>query len=184
VPDSRIFSRIDLLTSELLPPLGDVLGLVLLDLGQPGLLLGLELEAADVLARVADALAGGHQGAVGLALGGLGAQDALAGLHYRGVHVVAAAELGEEAAAARVALRGVGRVAGRGGGVGCRGVGRHRGGVPVGGKEAVFLGLLLDRHGGGLLAGGEEAVFPWLLDDGRGLGFVAGEEGHFDGGLM
>lgn len=88
------------MTAKLLAALRDVLGLVLLDLGQASLLLSLELEAADLLPCVANTLAGSDQGAVGLALGGLGTHDTLAGLQDRGIHLVVAAELGEKAAMA------------------------------------------------------------------------------------
>ncbi|KAL2260188.1 hypothetical protein VTK26DRAFT_5910 [Humicola hyalothermophila] len=54
--------------------------MALLNLCQPGLLLGLELETTHLLARAADAVAGGHQRAVRLALGRLGAHDSLARL--------------------------------------------------------------------------------------------------------
>jgi hypothetical protein len=82
-----------MLTAELLATLGNLAGLVLLNLGSPGLLLGLEFEPADVLAGLADALTGSHQSMVGLTLGRLGVHDALAGLNDAGV------ELGDGAVA-------------------------------------------------------------------------------------
>lgn len=77
----------DSVASKLLAPLGDFLGMILLDLGPSGLLLGLELQPADVLTGLTNAFARGHQGPVGLPLGCLGTHDSLAGSHDAGVHL-------------------------------------------------------------------------------------------------
>jgi len=65
----------------LLAALGNLGGVVLLDLGAAGLLLGLELEALHLVAGLAGLDTGSVEGAVGLVLGCLGTHDALAGLH-------------------------------------------------------------------------------------------------------
>lgn len=91
------------LTPELLPALGHLLGMVLLDLGPAGLLGGLDLEPLDVGAGVADLQARGGERAVGVALGDLGRHHALPGLQDRrvdvGVGAVAVAEGAREHAA-------------------------------------------------------------------------------------
>jgi len=76
--------------------------MILLDLGASGLLLGLELKYLDLLAGLAGALTGGHQGSVGVALGRLGSHDSLASLHDARVHLGAsmATELAEKSTAA------------------------------------------------------------------------------------
>lgn len=84
---------LDAMTAKLLATLGNLAGLVLLDFGAPGLLLSLELEPPNVLAGLADTLAGSQQGAVCVALGSLGAHDTLAGLDNAGI------DLGERAIA-------------------------------------------------------------------------------------
>ncbi|KAL2168749.1 hypothetical protein VTG60DRAFT_6858 [Thermothelomyces hinnuleus] len=61
---------------------------VLFDLGPPGLLLGFKLKHAYVLAGLANAFAGGHQGAVGLHLSSFGGHEALPGLYDAGVHLI------------------------------------------------------------------------------------------------
>lgn len=60
---------------------------MLLDPGQARLLLGLELEPADMLVCLPHALAGSREGAVGITLGRLGAADALASLQDAGVYL-------------------------------------------------------------------------------------------------
>ena len=109
----------DAVAAELLATLGDVASLVLLDLGPPGLLLGLKLQPAHVLAGLPDTLPGSHQSTVGLSLSHLGAHDPLAGLNNARVNIAdgtvakgsvkdaAVAGIGRptEDAAARVAVR-------------------------------------------------------------------------------
>lgn len=70
---------------------------MLLDLGQARLLLGLELEALDLLAGLAHLGPGRVEGAVGLVLGRLGAHDALARLHDGGVELDVLAAVAEGA---------------------------------------------------------------------------------------
>ncbi len=74
-------------SSKLLASLGDLLGMVLLNLGPPRLLLGLELQPAHLLVGTADTLAGSHQSAVSIPLGHLGTHDMLSGLDDAGVHL-------------------------------------------------------------------------------------------------
>jgi len=78
---------LDAVTTELLTTLGHLAGVVLLDLGKPSLLLGLELELTDMLPRQADALARRDQSTIGIALSSLGTHDSLASLDDAGVHL-------------------------------------------------------------------------------------------------
>lgn len=157
--------------------------MVRLDLGPPRLLLGLNLEALDLLPRLADLAAGELERAIGVALGGLGAHDALAGLHDGRVEllVAVAAKLVQEA----VAALGRGRAGGRGGVAGVGGVeggvgearglrrggGRRRGVAAEGAEEtAALAGLFFDGLREGLLcffaAGEEWHVGWWWVVDG------------------
>lgn len=150
--------------------------MVLLDLGEPGLLLGLELEPLDLLPGLADAHAGGVHGAVGLLLGVLGVEDALAGLDDGRVHLDAVAVAEGAVQQGRLAARAAGGAAGGG-------VVRGRAAVA---RVARRAGPHRRRGGhGALAAAAEEPVALVLFGERRGLlddlvlGFAAGEERHF-----
>lgn len=89
------------MTTQRLSTLRHLTRALLLDPRQPGLLLGLPLEGKDLVPGVADFPPGDVEGTVRLALGLLGAHDALAGgqdARVRGVAVVAAGQQGGAAA--------------------------------------------------------------------------------------
>lgn len=177
-------------TAKLLAALGDVAGLVLLDLGSPGLLLGLELQPAHMLAGLSDALPRRHQGAVSLPLGHLGAHDPLTGLGDAGVDptdgAVAKRPVQDAAAA-------VGGAAGRRRGPACA-ARRRRGRRATAAEETVLLAtFFVDRlRGRGrdrFTLAAEETVplagllLDWLLLNWDRL-LVTGEETMLLGGLM
>jgi len=114
------------MTAKLLATLGDVAGLVLLDLGSPGLFLSLKLQPAHMLVSLPDTLPGCDQGPVGLALSQLGAHDSLASLHNAGVEVTAGA-IAKRTVQDAAVVAGIGRsaedaaTAAVGGGTGRRG---------------------------------------------------------------
>lgn len=97
------------MSSELLPALGHLLRMVLLDLGPAGLLRGLDLEPLDLVAGIADLQASRSKGTVGVALGVLGRHHALPGLQNGRVDVrvgvVAVAEGAREHAAVTGRIR-------------------------------------------------------------------------------
>lgn len=78
---------LDAVTSKLFASLGNFPGMVLLDLGPPGLLLGFQLKPADMLTGLTNAFACSHQGAIRLSFGGLGTHHPLAGGDDAGVHL-------------------------------------------------------------------------------------------------
>lgn len=138
-----------IVASELLSSFRNLLGLLLLDLGPPGLLLSFELQSADMLAGLADTLAGSHEGTISLPLRHLGTHDPLTGSDDAGIHLVGGTvakgptekttttAAGTSGATLRRGL--VGRVGVPSAGAGS--TGRRWGAVAT--EEAMFLGLLL-----------------------------------------
>lgn len=111
-------------TSQGLATLPDVLGVERLDLGPPGLLLGLDLNPLDLLARLTDLATRQLQRTVSVAFRRLGTHDAFAGLDDAGVELLVAvdAEFVQETGSAGgpvVARAGLRRAVGGGRVVGC-----------------------------------------------------------------
>lgn len=163
------------MTTKLLPAFRDLLSMELFNLRTAGFLLSLELELLDVFPGVADALASGLEGAIGVTLGSLGREDALASLDDGRVHVhVATAVAVAEGAVEKAATVARAVSAGRGGVV------RRRGHLrAVGGARR-------RRRWRSMPDAAEKAMSPslFLFHNGRrgGLpdGFaVAGEERHW-----
>lgn len=97
------------MTTQRLSALRHLARALLLDLCQPGLLLGLPLEGEDLVPGVADLAPGDVERAVGLALRLLGAHDALARRQDAGVRGVAVAARQQRRAPPRRAGRRRGR---------------------------------------------------------------------------